>query len=88
MFHPKLIFRIVGLLLLIEAVFLLSSVGVALYYNETTLTSLLISVGVMLVSGGLFYYFCRGEERNISRKDGYVVVTLCWVVCIIFANST
>lgn len=86
MFHPKLIFRIVGLLLLIEAVFLLSSVGVALYYNETTLTSLLISVGVMLVSGGLFYYFCRGEERNISRKDGYVVVTLCWVVFSLFGS--
>ena len=86
MFHPKLIFRIVGLLLLIETVFLLSSVGVALYYSEPILTSLLLSVGITLVSGGALYYFCRGEERNISRKDGYVVVTLCWVVFSLFGS--
>ncbi len=84
MFHPKLIFRIVGLLLFIEAFFLLSSIGVALYYNEHVITSLLLSVGVMLVAGTALSYFCRGEGRNISRKDGYVVVTLCWVVFSLF----
>ena len=48
MFHPKLIFRIVGLLLFIEAFFLLSSIGVALYYNERVITSLLLSAGAII----------------------------------------
>ena len=34
MFHPKVIFRIVGVLLFFEAMFLLCSVPVAMYYSE------------------------------------------------------
>ena len=86
MFHPKLIFRIIGLLLFIEAVFLSSTVGVALYYGEEVLPSLMISIASMVGTGALLAYFCRGTERNISRKDGYVVVTLCWVVFSLFGS--
>ena len=40
MFHPKAIFRIVGILLLFEAIFLLSGVLVALYYDEAVIDQL------------------------------------------------
>lgn len=86
MFHPKIIFRIIGLLLFIEALFLSASVCVALYYDEPVLESLLVSIAVMVGSGGLLTYICRGNERNISRKDGYIVVTLCWVVYSLFGS--
>lgn len=86
MFHPKLIFRILGYLLFIEAIFLSSTVGVALYYDEDVLPALLFSIAMMVGTGALLAYFCRGKERNISRKDGYVVVTLCWVVFSLFGS--
>ena len=86
MFHPKIIFRIIGMLLFIEALFLSASVGVALYYDEPVVESLLASMAVMVASGGVLTYICRGNERNISRKDGYIVVTLCWVVYSLFGS--
>lgn len=86
MFHPKLIFRIVGLLLFVEAIFLLGSVAVALYYDEAILSSLVISIASMVGAGTLLAYICRGAERNISRKDGYIIVTMCWVVFSIFGS--
>ncbi len=86
MFHPKVIFRIIGLLLLIEAVFLIGSIAVAWYYAEETVNPLLVSLATMVGSGALLTYLCRGSERNISRKDGYIVVTLCWIVFSLYGS--
>ena len=86
MFHPKLIFRIVGILLFIEAVFLSGSIGVSLYYGEETIKPLLYSLGIMTLAGTVLVTLCKGGERNISRKDGYIVVTLCWVVFSLFGT--
>ncbi|MBR4848998.1 MAG: TrkH family potassium uptake protein [Bacteroidaceae bacterium] len=86
MFHPKIIFRITGLLLYVEAIFLLACVPVALYYNEPIMRSLVISIASMVGIGSLFTYFCSGAERNISRKDGYIVVTLCWIIFSLFGS--
>lgn len=80
MFHPKVIFRIVGILLFIEAAFLLGSIGVSLFYGENTVKPLLYSSGIIVLVGLLFVTLCKSGERTVSRKDGYVVVTLCWVI--------
>ena len=86
MFHPKIIFRIIGLLLYVEAIFLLGCVPVALYYDEPVMRPLLISIATMVGVGALFTYLCGGTERNISRKDGYIVVTLCWIIFSLFGS--
>lgn len=84
MFHPKIISRILGFLLIIEACFMLSSLGVSLYYRETMVPTFLYSLAAMVGCGVLLAYIGRGKERNISRKDGYIVVTLCWVIFSLF----
>ncbi|MBQ8336802.1 MAG: TrkH family potassium uptake protein [Bacteroidaceae bacterium] len=86
MFHPKIIFRIIGMLLYVEAFFLLGSVAVALYYDEHIIRSLLMSVAAMVGTGSLLTYLCYGTDRNISRKDGYIVVTLCWIIFSLFGS--
>ena len=70
MFHPKIIFRIMGLLLFIEAIFLTASVAVALYYDEKIINELLASIATMVGTGSVLTFLCHGRERNISRKDG------------------
>lgn len=85
MFHPKAIFRIIGFLLLFEALSLLSCIPVALYYGEPT-EYLLFSVAAMVVSGSFFAYVCRKAGRNVSRKDGYIVVTVIWIIFSLFGS--
>ena len=65
MFHPKVIFRILGMLLFIEAAFLLSSVGVALYYGEHIIQPLLYSVAAMVGVGTLLTLLCMGSQLHI-----------------------
>ena len=84
MFHPKIILRIIGFLLMIEATFLSGSLLVSLYYREHILLSYAYSLAAMIGCGTLFAYIGRGRERNISRKDGYIVVTLCWIIFSLF----
>lgn len=86
MFHPKIIFRVIGLLLYVEAIFLLGSVPVALYYNEPVIRPLVISIASMVGVGSLLTYLCYGTERNVSHKDGYIVVTLCWIIFSLFGS--
>ena len=85
MFHPKAIFRITGILLFIEALFLLGSVPVAIYYSEPV-EALLWSVAAMVGTGTLLTYLCRKAGRDVSRKDGYIVVTLIWIVFSLFGS--
>ena len=84
MFHPKVILRIIGLLLQLEAVFLALCIGVSIYYGENTLPAYLYTIGAMVGSGLLLTYIGYNKERNISRKDGYIVVTLCWIIYSLF----
>lgn len=84
MFHPKIISRILGLLLFIEAAFLLTSLAVAFYYHETIIDTYLYTLAAMVGTGTVLAYIGRGKERNISRKDGYIVVTFCWILFSLF----
>ena len=84
MFHPKIIFRILGFLLFIEAGFLLGSIALSFYYNESIINTYMYTLVAMLGVGSLFAYIGKGKERNISRKDGYIVVTAWWVIFSIF----
>ena len=86
MFHPKVIFRVIGMLLFIEALFILLCVGVALFYNENTVQPLLSSAGIVALVGAVLVMLCKGGERNVSFKDGYIVVSLCWVVFSLFGT--
>ena len=86
MFHPKVIFRVIGMLLLIEALFMLLCVGVALFYNENTVHPLLSSTGIVALTGAVLITLCKGGDRNVSFKDGYIVVSLCWIVFSLFGT--
>ena len=85
MFHPKVIFRIVGVLLFFEAMFLLCSVPVAMYYSEPV-EAILWSVATMVGTGTILTYICRSAGRDVSRKDGYIIVTLIWIIFSLFGT--
>ena len=75
MFHPKVILRIIGLLLQLEALFLSCSLGLSLYLGEEgMLPAYLYTLAALVGCGLLLTYIGYNKERNISRKDGYIVV--------------
>lgn len=86
MIHFKIISRIIGLLLLIEALFMTGAFALSLYYKENITDAYLYTLAATIAAGVFFLYNGRGKERNISRKDGYIVVSLCWIIFSIFGS--
>ena len=66
MINKKVIFHILGFLLMVEALFMLVSTGVALLYHEDDVKGLLLSSLITIVSGFIFYL--RSEERRVGKE--------------------
>lgn len=84
MIHSKIIYRILGYLMLIETMLMLCCCGVSLFYQEEDLKSFLISAAVTLSVGFLALWKGRGAENTLNRREGYIIVSLTWLTFSIF----
>jgi trk system potassium uptake protein TrkH len=80
----KLVVRIMSFLLLIESFFMLLSGGIGLYYNESSTKFLLLTSAATCFLGLLGIVSTPRIERNMHKREGFLVVTLVWVVFSIF----
>jgi len=77
----RFILKFLGIIHLFESFFLLSAVGVALYYQENDFRPLLISYSIMFVAGLIFYLGGRNAtDYNVGRREGMITVTLTWLL--------
>lgn len=76
------ILNILSVLLFIDAVLMLLCIPFAVYYEDGTLVHWLTSSGLSLVLGAVLWFFTyrTGRHRDIRKRDGYIIVTLSWVV--------
>ena len=79
-FNFKLILRILGILLLIESLFMLLSGVVSLIYAESDLFAFIISTAITATFGGFLFYKGRKFENNISKREGYFIVSISWII--------
>ena len=80
MINLKLIYKIIGSLLFIEAVLLMMCLGVAVFYHEDDIMPFAYSVLISTAGGLGLRYMGRNCDNSLSRRDAYMVVTLTWVV--------
>ncbi len=79
MINTKLIFKILGALLNIEAAFMALCLVVSLCYSENDMVPLAITVGVTLVVALSLRWLGRRASNNLSRRDAYLLVTIVWI---------
>lgn len=78
--NAKLIAYVIGILLWVEGGLLLCCMAVSLFYNEATYLDFLYSSGINFVIGGLLVLYGRGAQTWMTRRDGYCIVTLTWLM--------
>ena len=86
MINRRIIILILGVLLLIEAFFLFVSGIVALIYHGTDVYSFFISGGITLIFGSAAYFFNRNAIKSIGKREGFLIVSLVWVVFSLFGS--
>ena len=75
----RLIFKILGYILLVEAGGLLLPMGVSLYYGEHTWSSFAIISLVCAVPGFCLSRLRVGSKVQMQGRDGYMAVAVAWL---------
>ena len=84
MINWKMISKIMGFLLFIEAGFLSLCTALSIFYKEPDIAAFILSTLLTIAVGIPLSYAGKDAERKLSRKDGYVVVTFAWIIFSIF----
>ena len=84
MLNTRLISKIFGSLLYLEAILMSLCLMVSIYYKDTDIASFLLTILITAACGFVFRHFGREAENTMSRRDAYFVVTVAWVLFSIF----
>ena len=76
--------HVLGMLLLIEAVFMFVSTIVGVIYQDSGTTPLFISTSITVVAGALLVTLGRNAKRDLGKRDGYIIVAMTWIICSFF----
>ena len=79
-FNTRMVFRTMGALLLLEAIFMAIAMGVSLWYKEADTGIFLISTIITLLAGVIGLCIGRHAESRMGEREGYVIVAMVWVV--------
>ncbi|WP_194526219.1 TrkH family potassium uptake protein [Zobellia roscoffensis] len=78
--NSKIIFHIMGLLLLCNGGFMLLATLVSgIYKDGATLSIALAAITTMFV-GTFAMFYTRGHKKEVKRREGYIIVTFGWLV--------
>lgn len=80
----KLVIRIMSFLLLIESFFMLISAGVGFYYEEPSMKYLILASATASILGLVGIISTPKINRNMHKREGFLVVSLIWVVFSVF----
>jgi trk system potassium uptake protein TrkH len=86
MINFRVILNILSLLLLIEGISMILPLGVSLYYQEPDIMALAITAGITIVTGALGWKLTQKGDKSISKREGFLIVSLVWVVFSLFGS--
>lgn len=80
MLNIKLILRILGFLLLVEAVAMLIATMVSVIYSGPDFSALFQSTLICAAGGSSLVIFTSKARKELGKREGFIIVTLVWVV--------
>ena len=80
MFHFKTVLHILGLLMTLNGFFMATLLPVSWVQASGDFSALLISAAINANLGMIIWYFTRSMKKELSKRDGYLIVTLGWII--------
>jgi len=84
--NGKIILQFLGILLIIEGLFMFTGIPFSLYYCGEKCLSLLYSGLITFGTGLVLWFFTKSAERQIGKREGYIIVTVTWLVISLFGT--
>ena len=86
MLNSRMIYKVLGTLLYIEAGLLLLCMFMSFFFDEDDQFAFSLSFIITLFGALVFRFLGRTGENTLSRRDAYLVVTLSWVIFSLFGT--
>ncbi|RZS97414.1 TrkH family potassium uptake protein [Cecembia calidifontis] len=84
MIHFKAIGKVMGALLMLFALMMLPGAGFAYYFGTGDLDALLQSSLITFTVGSLMFFSFSRQDQNIRKREGYLIVSVSWLLMCIF----
>ncbi len=78
--NTRIIVHIMGLLLLCNGSFMLVAAFVSGMYKDGVTLDITLAAIVTMLFGVMAMFYTRGHKKEVKRKEGYIVVTLGWII--------
>ena len=79
-FNLKLIYRFLGITAIMNGAFMFFAIPFSIYYKEDAIWGILNAGIITIIIGALLYFFNVPKNKNLQKKEGYLIVTLGWLV--------
>lgn len=80
-----IIIKVLGNILEVEAILMIPSLLVSLYYNEYDINSFIISI-ILIGITGIILSKKTVYKKSIKTKEGLAIVALGWILCSLFGS--
>ena len=80
MINFKLVYKVMGSLLFIEAAMMAACALVSFFYHGDDIMAFAIAIAIALFAAVLLKYKGYGAENRMGRREAYLLVTVIWVV--------
>lgn len=84
MINYKIIYKIIGQLLWLEASLMGLCLLLSFFYEEDDTMPFMLTIVITLIGGFVLKYMGRDANNTLGRRDAYLVVTLTWVIFSLF----
>ncbi len=85
MLNVRFIIKMLGMMFILETLFMLAATAVALFYKENDFYPLLQSSGILFGTGVLFTLIgVKANEYTAGRREGMLIVALTWALLSFF----
>jgi trk system potassium uptake protein TrkH len=78
--HFTIIFRVLGLLLMLFSITLLPPAIVSLIYQDQSINAFVISFAIILTVGIVVWLPVYNNKQELRTRDGFLITALFWVV--------
>jgi len=76
----KIIFQMMGFLLIFNGSFMLISAIVSFFYKDGATEGIFFAGFVTILVGFLLQFSTKGFKKEVKKREGYIVVTLGWIL--------
>ena len=82
--NKRLVVRLLGSILLVEAAAMLPAFFIALAYGDGDAMSFVWTIGLLLLTGLPMCLLARPGERNLRAREGFFSVAMAWLLLSVF----